>query len=450
MRFIRITVRIALFFAALMLILLVLTLHLFGSVLGDEYIQELGTIRAQEGVLIIERLEDLLADNEINSEIIVSLLNRTANERGLRITLMDTEDLPIVETPGSAPRVPHRRWHEMEIRNRPCEVSGPPGLHVRIPVTFEGRRVATLLVSGHIHSLESRTAFIHGLFAIGLVGLAGIVLLTFYVTAPLRRMRRSMDRVAAGDLEHRVKVKGGDEVAQMGTSFNTMADRIKEMIVGQKELLAGVSHELRSPLARMKVNLELLRGEGVPTSRLDELESEVDSIDGLIEELLVASRLDLGSATLAPVDLLLDDLVEQAWGRVAEEARQRGMNLKRDLAEEAGTIHMDPSLGRRILGNLFENAVRYAARGNVTVSSRRQGAAIEVAVSDEGPGVSEDHRERLFEPFFRADPSRSRKTGASGLGLMIVRRAVEAHGGTVRAENSPGGGLQVTFSLPAR
>lgn len=116
----------------------------------------------------------------------------------------------------------------------------------------------------------------------------------------------------------------------------------------------------------------------------------------------------------------------------------------------AAALRVDPSLGLRVLGNLLENAVRYAGRGAVTLSTRRVNAGVELSVADEGPGVSDQHLHRLFEPFFLVDPSRSRKTGASGLGLMIVQRAIQAHGGQVCAARSVGGGLAVTCWLPDR
>ena len=127
MRFIRLTVRIALFFAILMSILLILTLHLFGRIMSDEYIRELGSIRAQDGVRITEQLEEVLEENDIDAEPIAVLLDLAAEERDVRITLMDKENRPIIQTPGAAPRAPHRRWHELEVRGRPCEVAGPPG-----------------------------------------------------------------------------------------------------------------------------------------------------------------------------------------------------------------------------------------------------------------------------------------------------------------------------------
>jgi len=227
-----------------------------------------------------------------------------------------------------------------------------------------------------------------------------------------------------------------------------MAERVSDMVVGQKELMAGVSHELRSPLTRMKLSLELLRQGRGGADRIADLESDVDALDALVEELLLASRIDLGTVPLALEPLDLADLCREAWIRVAPTAEAQGVTLQLQLADEARRVQVDRSLAVRLFGNLFENSVRCAGRGTITVSANRDDDRAHIAVSDEGPGVDEADLEQLFEPFFRADKSRSRKTGAGGLGLMIVRRAVEAHGGSAQARLGAPRGLVVAFDLP--
>jgi signal transduction histidine kinase len=165
---------------------------------------------------------------------------------------------------------------------------------------------------------------------------------------------------------------------------------------------------------------------------------------------MTASRLDLGTATLRPERASLDDLVSAAWTRVEREAVDRGVSLTCSLEPPDVLVLADRALTVRLLGNLFENAVRHAPGSSVVVRARRGAVRVDVDVIDDGPGVAPEMHEKLFEPFFRADPSRSRRTGGSGLGLMIVRRAVEAQGGTCRASaSSPGGGLTISFDLAA-
>jgi len=295
---------------------------------------------------------------------------------------------------------------------------------------------------------EAHHSFVVTVLWIGLVAMGLLIALSVYVTTPLRRMSRSMDRIAAGDLEHRVAVRGSDEGAAMGRSFNAMAERVRGMIVGQKELMAGVSHELRSPLARMKVSLELMREGKDGEATLPDLEADVDELDSMVEELLLASRLDLGSAPLSMQESSLEELCREAWTRVADAARSRSMALEFSLADDASRVQANRALIVRLLGNLFENSVRYAGQGRVIVVSSRRADRVHIDVTDEGPGVEQADLGQLFEPFFRADRSRSRKTGAGGLGLMIVRRAVEAHGGHVEACCTKPHGLAVKFDLP--
>ena len=283
---------------------------------------------------------------------------------------------------------------------------------------------------------------------LSLVAMVLLVALSIYVTTPLRRMSRSMDRVAAGDLEHRVAVRGRDEGAAMARSFNAMAERVRGMIVGQKELMAGVSHELRSPLARMKVSLELMREGQGGVDRVADLEAEVDAIDDLLEELLLSSRLDLGTSPLAVEELDVSDLCRAAWMRVTDRAATKGMGVAVAGGATVPPVEVNRALVVRLFGNLFENAVRYAGRGTVTVSAERRADRLYITVADEGPGVEATELERLFEPFFRSDRARPRTTGTGGLGLMIVRRAVEAHGGRVLARRSDPRGLAVEFDLP--
>ena len=170
---------------------------------------------------------------------------------------------------------------------------------------------------GDLSMAEAHHVFVVTVLQFGFVAMVLLIAFSVYVTGPLRRMSRSMDRIAAGDLEHRVKVRGRDEASAMGRSFNAMADRVRGMIVGQKELMAGVSHELRSPLTRMKVSLELLREGKGGTNRITDIEVEVDALDAMVEELLLASRIDLGSAPLALEAMDLAGLCQEAWTRVA-------------------------------------------------------------------------------------------------------------------------------------
>ncbi len=309
---------------------------------------------------------------------------------------------------------------------------------------------SSMVLHSHEHRSmhEAHSDFMMTVLWVGLGASALMTLFSVYVTRHLRRMSQSMNRIAAGDLDHRVSERGRDEGAAMARSFNAMADKVQGMVTGQRELMAGVSHELRSPLTRMKVSLAMLREENRGGSRVEALEQEVDALDELVGELLLASRLELQGLAQSET-VALGELCLAAWQRVAAEAGDQGVRLDLTARARDARLTVDRRLFERILGNLFENAVRYAGKGVVTVDAENPGSGYRVTVEDQGPGVAEPDLARLFEPFFRADRSRARSTGAEGLGLMIVRRAMEAHGGSASAQRGSTGGLRVVLRLPA-
>jgi len=447
------TAKIAAIFAVLLTLSLLATSHLFGQVVGRDVVQEIITARADTGTVLAEEVEGLLVEHALDDEVVAEHLLRRARELGIKVVLLDAEGNCVASSRKlgcGPPRVRDEgRRGGRSRRGREYRLGHGKPFEVSVPILADGVEVGTLAMTKPDQPVPDRGVFISGLLKIGAGGLVAAVLLALYLTAPLRRMSQSMDRISTGDLEHRVGARGRDEVARMGRSFNTMADRIQSMIRGQKELMAGVSHELRSPLSRMKLSLELLRAQGADETRLQDLESEVDALDGMVEELLVASRLDLGSQTLVSQEASLQQLAADAWKRVEAQASSEGIELACEIEASADAVRVDSPLVVRVLGNLFENAVRYAGEGTVRLRAVRLADRVEIAVSDDGTGVSPEHMRRLFEPFYRADPSRSRRTGGTGLGLMIVRRAVEAHGGEVRAESATEGGLAVVFDLPA-
>lgn len=458
--------KIAGLFALAMVVVLGSIFALFVHLAADEMVEELGLLRAYEGVATARLVEAELAKldggaGSFDHPAVQEILERESRARPFGLWLHPGAEAELETRRGMTHR--HSRW--LDVEGRRCHVLGPPSFETHVPVLAAGKTVAWLEVEGAGHLDAIHRGFRTGLFQIGVVAFLSIAALAVYLTHPLRRMSQAMDKIAAGELDHRVPVRGGDEVAQMGHSFNAMANRIAGMLAGQKELMAGVSHELRSPLTRMRLSLELFRdqfvsasaepgGEPLSPRRLDEIAGEIDALDGLVGELLLFSRLELGgeqgslALDLGSVDLA--EVADDAWHRVEDEARETGMHLDLDIVAGAETVRADRRLLERLLGNLFENGIRHARRGDVRLRARPHPddpARVEIRVADAGPGVPEALRDRLFEPFFRADPSRSRGTGGVGLGLMIVRRAVEAHGGTITARPSDEGGLEIVFDL---
>jgi signal transduction histidine kinase len=257
------------------------------------------------------------------------------------------------------------------------------------------------------------------------------------LTRRLEALKQGVEAFGAGDLKRRVAEDGSDEVAALGASFNQAAARIEALLRSHQSLLANASHELRSPLARLKMAVSMI--EDAPPAERDALRREIDAnvgeLDALVEEVLLASRLD-ASATLED-----DEPVELLAVAAEEAARVHAVAHGSDL-----TVRGDERLLRRALRNLLENARRYGG-SEVEVQVQRRGDRVEVQVSDRGPGVPEDYRERIFEPFFRL-PGHAERAGGVGLGLALVRQIAERHRGGVRCEAREGGGSCFTLALP--
>lgn len=258
---------------------------------------------------------------------------------------------------------------------------------------------------------------------------------------PLRALHQGVSALSAGDLSVEVPRRGEDELAALADAFNRMVRRVRDMIVARDRLLLDVSHELRSPLTRMRVALALLP-EGEAVRRLDRNAAEMET---LVTGLLELERLRDGRG-LALGDHDLVEVVRDAV--LAFGDRPPGVVLA--AAPAAARASIDPDEVRCVLNNLLENALRHRLpdSGPIEVSVRRAEARLEVVVADDGPGFPPEDLPRLFEPFVRIDPSRSRRTGGYGLGLARCRRTMEAHGGTIAARNRPGRGAELVLGFP--
>jgi signal transduction histidine kinase len=258
------------------------------------------------------------------------------------------------------------------------------------------------------------------------------------LTRRLEALKHGVEAFGAGQFRQRVAEDGKDEVAALGASFNQAASRIEALLRSHQSLLANASHELRSPLARLKMAVSMVE-EATPAEREDlrrEIDTNIGELDALVEEVLLASRLDASMVIdrQDPVPLL---------ALAAEEASRVQAGAQGDDVQVRG----DERLLRRALRNLLENARRYGG-DEVEVEVGRNAGQVEVRVADRGPGVPDAFRERIFEPFFRL-PGHAEREGGVGLGLALVRQIAERHGGSVRCEPRDGGGTCFTLALPA-
>ena len=272
------------------------------------------------------------------------------------------------------------------------------------------------------------------------------------ISAPVERLTAVVRRFGQGDLSARVTAPRGrwrwrgrrrppDELEQLTRAFNEMAERIEGLVRGQKELLANVSHELRSPLARIRVALELLPRDAKNETRLRDVEADLVELDRLIEDVLTATRLEASGlpAHLGAVDVaqLLASLVERAQHDPATAGK-----TVRASGGDGIVVTADGALLKRALWNLVENAAKYGAPP-IELDASRDETTVALVVKDAGAGIAPDERERVFEPFYRGDKARTPGNGF-GLGLTLARRVAEAHGGTITVD-----GATFTLRIPA-
>lgn len=314
--------------------------------------------------------------------------------------------------------------------------------------TFEGSFLSRLL-SRPPHTLRLHLAI--AMFVSAMVSL----LLAAYVTAPLARIRRSTRRFAEGDLDARVgRLRFGRsaEIAALAAEFDGMAGRIKALVESHRRLVRDVSHELRSPLARLRVALELGRGgeAAVAEAAFDRIEREADRLEGMLAQSLELSRLET-SNDVAHEDIELDAVLEDVITNASYEGSPRGRKVVLAERERLRLVGAHGAL-HSAFENVIRNALAYTADGStVSVRLARDPAHADVAVvsvRDHGPGVPEPELARIFEPFYRTDSARTRSSGGTGLGLAIANRAIQRHRGSIVARNAEGGGLEVEIRLP--
>ena len=299
-----------------------------------------------------------------------------------------------------------------------------------------------------------------------LIGFAisGVVtlILAFFLTRPIQRLRQAARRLSQGDLSARASKskiisgpsKGADELGALVQDFDHMAERLESLVAAQRLLLRDVSHELRSPLARLSVALELARDEAMPEmeTHLDRMERETSNLNKLIGQLLSLSQMESAQriADVRPVEL--KPLLERLAADAAYEAQARRCTVT--LTQAAGcTVEGNAELIYRALENIVRNALHYTAEEtaveiSLDIEASAFGREAVIRVNDRGTGVPEEHLGAIFQPFYRLDHARERATGGFGVGLAIAERAIRLHSGRLTAKNRPGGGLVVEIRLP--
>lgn len=403
---------------------------------------------------------------------LVEYLARVRGEANVRAFLFnrELEELSGQRMPSQAPGLA-RKIFENQLQEISSEEAVP--LNARLVTATSGTQY--VMVTEILPRMPRGYGYhpIFHLLGVALVGALFCYWLARHLTSPVTTLRAATQQLAGGNLSTRVSPAMGsrrDELASLGADFDLMAEKIESLINSQRRLLGDISHELRSPLTRLNVALELARQRSGPdaASALERIQHEAENLNEMIGQLLTLTRLETGAEVLPKVEFDLSKLVREVTDDADFEAGSRNRSVTLKTAEHLaieGTEH----LLRRAVENVVRNAVHYTADGTtvlvelrvesgeacagaVTGDGERDTAASSqcavITVRDHGPGVPEDALNEIFRPFYRVDDARDREAGGVGLGLAIAERAVRLHGGTVDARNASDGGLEVTIRLP--
>lgn len=401
-------------------------------------------------------------------------IDRIQNETGIRIFLFNDQAQPL-----SNHRMPPKAGEAAQraLSTTQTDPFMAPPFMARSITTQRGGRyvlVAELPMRKRSGALGHFTEGILHMLGVGLVGALFCYWLARYLTSPVTKLRAATQQLARGNLSARVGPAIGnrrDELASLGADFDLMAEQIESLINSQRRLLGDISHELRSPLARLNVALELAVQRAGPdaTGALARIQREAENLNEMIGQLLALTRLESRTEGLQKAELDLRQLVGEIVDDADFEARGRNRSVRFEPADECTVMGIEQLL-RRAIENVVRNAVQYTPEGtevqvglridlcdgieSAAKSDGRHDPTNElhrcaiITVQDRGAGVPESALTKIFHPFYRVDEARDREAGGVGLGLAIAERAVRLHGGKVTAANADAGGLLVTITLP--
>jgi two-component system sensor histidine kinase CpxA len=377
--------------------------------------------------------------------------DRVERDGQIRIFLFDAQlhELAGRKVPEESPNLVRRVLHTQAPEVDP---HGPPGLMAQPVTSPSGAQY--VLVAEVPMMMHSPPLWEHLLHLLAIIAVSSLFCywLARYLTAPVTKLRAATQELARGNLSARVAPSMGnrrDELASLAADFDQMAATIETLVTGQRRLLGDISHELRSPLARLNVALELARQRAGAdaTTALQRIEREAETLNEMIGQLLALTRLESHTEAVEQTRFDLVQLVQEIVADADYEARNRKRSVQLESPEICNILGEEQLL-RRAIENVVRNAVQYTAEETaVEVRLDCADQAI-ITVRDHGPGVSDEALNKLFRPFYRVDEARDRNSGGTGLGLAIAERAVRLHGGTVKAANVATGGLAVRIALP--
>jgi len=431
---------------------------------------EISNLQAQEPKFLNETLQAYQAGGDDAAR---KYLRSVHDNQHVRLFVIDDQDHELLgrKLPDWIERVRRGQVHTADtFRGR-----FGPGQFLRQTLTADNGRRYMLIID--LPPEEHPFFGPHGIPGLGIliaIISSGLVcyILARYLTSPIVQLRAATQKLASGDLTARAGMPGfrrHDEMAELMRDFDRMAERLEDLVTAQSRLLTDISHELRSPLARLNVALELARQRSGPDARsaLDRIDREANRLNELIQKLLTIARLEAGQESIEKVPVDLELIIHEIAKDAAFEAQNRHCEVDAKIVDDC-VVMGSPSLLHSAIENVVRNAIRYTQEGTSVEVRLEQGVGLSnptpqnsalnndgvgkpeavIRVTDSGPGVPEDALDKLFRPFYRIDDARGRQTGGVGLGLAITDRAVRLHGGTIRVSNRPQGGLMVEIRLP--
>lgn len=372
-------------------------------------------------------------------------------ELGIRVTLFEPDGVITASNheqpppPLAAEELPH-----LPVRSF---LPGPSPDTLAVGI-FESDQLVAYVITDRFRLRRPLSSQVILAIVVLLVVFSGSLLFARSLAVPLRRLAGVARAFGSGQLDARARLARRDELGEVANAFDDMAERITALLQSQRELLANVSHELRTPLARIRVALDLASEGDAEAARdaLANISTDWGDLERLVEDVLAAARLDLGSSAPGGMALRPDpiDLAELAEGAASRcQLAYSGETLGLALEPGLPLIEGDVALLRRVVDNLVDNSRKYSEpRSSVVLRICQARGGVELSVVDRGMGIDAKDLPHIFTPFFRADRSRTRKTGGVGMGLALVRRIVTAHGGNVEAESQIGRGTTVRVWLP--
>jgi len=451
-------------FLSFLLVLIITEILIFGVFVvaaGRTFRTRFEQYTVAKVLLLKEVVEDKIKSERnrplAQNESLMSFLKRFEEFVGAKVWLAGPDNIPILKSftgdvPNNLENFSEKHMKDFGQFKLYYSHKRHFEIYATIPIEIRAGEIGNLhilfLKKGPPHP-EGR--FVLGLAVIGIVIALLVIPVARLITEPLKRLRHSALKIAEGDLSHRATVKSKDEIGELGRSFNHMANKLERMIRGGRELTANVSHELRSPLARIRVAEELLRERLEQDDyhdgdrHLDDIGEDIDELDRLIGSILDLSKLDIHEDVFRIERLNLSELINGLLDRLKPAIERRHLDISTDLPSDQHFLGDEDALGTA-LSNILENAVKFTPeKGHIIVNMQSKEDALAISVTNTFEPLPEDDLAQMFEPFYRTERT---PASGSGLGLAITKKIIEGHGGSIQALNSPEG-LTIQIGLPS-